>query len=118
MSGGEGFDLQVEAAGAPHLTVPEMQRALAINGKIVQIGRAARDVPMYLESFQVRRAQVYGAQGHSGHANFPNVIRLVASGRLDLSPIITARYGLDDAVEAIARSGKREDGKILVKPGL
>lgn len=116
LSKGEGFDVHVEAAGAPHLTVPEMQKALAINGKIVQIGRAAREVPMYLERFQVRRGQVYGAQGHSGHANFPNVIRLVASGRLDLSPIITARYGLDEAVDAIARSGERRDGKILVKP--
>ncbi len=39
-------------------------------------------VPMYLEAFQVRRAQVFGAQGHSGHETFPNVIRMVASGRM------------------------------------
>ncbi len=116
LSGGAGFDFHVEAAGAPHLTVPEMEKALAINGKVVQIGRAAQRVPMYLETFQVRRGQVFGAQGHSGHETFPNVIRMVAAGRLDLSPIITARYGLDQAVEAIARSTKRADGKIMVKP--
>jgi len=116
LSNGEGFDFFVEAAGVPHLTVPEMEKALAINGKIVQIGRAPKRVPMYLEALQVRRSQVFGAQGHSGHANFPNVIRMVASGRLDLSPIITARYPLDDAVEAIARLTKREDGKIVILP--
>jgi threonine dehydrogenase-like Zn-dependent dehydrogenase len=116
LSDGEGFNFLVEAAGAPQLTVPQMEGALAINGKIVQIGRAAQRVPIYLEAFQVRRAQAYGAQGHSGHETFPNVIRLVASGRLDLSPIITARYGLEDAVDAIARSTERTDGKILVKP--
>ncbi len=116
LSGGAGFDFHVEAAGAPHLTVPEMEKAMAINGKMVQIGRAARRVPMYLETFQVRRAQAFGAQGHSGHETFPNVIRLVAAGRLDLSPIITARYGLDEAVDAIAKSTKRADGKIMVKP--
>ena len=116
LSGGEGFDFMVEAAGAPPLTIPEMEKALAINGKIVQIGRAAQRVPMYLETLQVRRGQVYGAQGHSGHANFPSVIRLMASGRLDLSPIITARYGLDQVVDAIAQSTKRTDGKILVFP--
>ena len=116
LSKGAGFDFMVEAAGAPHLTIPEMEQSLAINGKVVQIGRAAQRVPMYLETFQVRRGQVYGAQGHSGHANFPNVIRMVASGRLDLSPIVTARYGLDDVVEAIAQSTKRTDGKILVLP--
>ncbi|GAB4517411.1 MAG: scyllo-inosose 3-dehydrogenase [Anaerolineae bacterium] len=116
LSQGEGFDFFVEAAGAPHLTVPEMEKALAINAKIVQIGRAAQRVPMYLETFQVRRSQFYGAQGHSGHANFPSVIRMVASGRLDLSPIITARYKLDDAVKAIAQSTERRDGKIMILP--
>jgi threonine dehydrogenase-like Zn-dependent dehydrogenase len=116
LSGGAGFDFHVEAAGAPQLTIPEMEKALAINGKMVQIGRAAQRVPMYLEAFQVRRFQAFGAQGHSGHETFPNVIRLVAAGRLDLSPIITARYGLDEAIDAIAKSTKRTDGKIMVKP--
>jgi threonine dehydrogenase-like Zn-dependent dehydrogenase len=116
LSKGEGFNFHVEAAGAPEVTVPEMEKALAINAKIVQIGRAAQRVPMYLETFQVRRSQFFGAQGHSGHENFPNVIRLVAAGRLDLSPIITARYNLAETVDAIAKSTERSDGKILVKP--
>ena len=116
LSNGAGFDFHVEAAGAPHVTIPEMEKAFAINGKMVQIGRAARRVPMYLEAFQVRRFQVFGAQGHSGHETFPNVIRMVAAGRLDLSPIITARYTLGETVDAIRKSTERTDGKILVKP--
>ncbi len=116
LSKGEGFDFHVEAAGAPDKTIPEMEKALAINAHIVQIGRAAKRVPMFLETLQVRRSQVFGAQGHSGHGTFPNVIRTVAAGRLDLSPIITARYKLDDAVDAIERATKREDGKIMIKP--
>ena len=116
LSKGEGFNFHVEAAGVPELLVPEMEKALAINSKIVQIGRAAQRVPMYLEAFQVRRAQAFGAQGHSGHETFPNVIRMVAAGRLDLSPIITARYGLAGTLDAIAKSTERADGKIMVKP--
>ena len=116
LSNGAGFDFHVEASGVPELAIPEMEKALAINSKIVQIGRAAQRVPMYLESFQVRRAQAFGAQGHSGHETFPNVIRMVAAGQLDLSPIITSKYNLEDAVEAIAKSTKRADGKIMVKP--
>lgn len=116
LSNGEGFDFHVEAAGAPHLVVPEMEKSLAINGKIIQIGRAAQRVPMYLETFQVRRSQFFGAQGHSGHETFPNVIRLVAAGRLDLSSIISARYSLENAVDAIAKSTDRSDGKIMVRP--
>jgi threonine dehydrogenase-like Zn-dependent dehydrogenase len=116
LSKGEGFNFHVEAAGVPEVAVPAMEKALAVNAKIVQIGRAAKRVPMYLEALQVRRAQVFGAQGHSGHETFPNVIRMVASGRLDLSPIITAKYNLKDTVAAIAKSTERADGKIMVKP--
>jgi threonine dehydrogenase-like Zn-dependent dehydrogenase len=116
LSKGLGFNMHVEAAGAPHLVVPEMMKSLNVAAKIVQIGRAAQDVPMYLEALQVRRAQVFGSQGHSGHGTFPNVINLVASGRLDLSPIITSRYDLEDAVDAIAKSTTRQDGKIIVLP--
>ena len=111
---GEGADVHIEAAGAPQHTLPEMEQSLAINGRIVQIGRAAQRVPLYLETLQVRRAQLFGSQGHSGHANFPNVIRLMASGLIDTRKMITARYSLDEAVDAIAQSTTRQHGKILV----
>lgn len=113
-SAGDGFDFFVEAAGAPQHTVPEIEAALAIGAKVVQIGRAAIRVPMYLERLQVRKAKVYGAQGHSGYGNFPNVIRLTASGRLDLYPIITGRFPLADGVRAIEQASKRTGGKILL----
>jgi threonine dehydrogenase-like Zn-dependent dehydrogenase len=116
LTAGQGADFFVESAGAPQVTIPEMEKSLGINAKVVQIGRAAQRVPIYLETFQVRRSQLYGSQGHSGDANFPNVIRLVASGKLDLSPIITARFDLEHVVDAIAQSGARQHGKIMVKP--
>ncbi len=113
---GEGADFSVEAAGAPEKTIPEMEKTLAINGKIAIVGRAAQRVPMFLEQFQVRRAQLYGAQGHSGHGIFPSVIRLMGCGAVDNAPMITARYALSEAVEAIKQSTFRADGKIIVTP--
>lgn len=113
---GEGADMHVEAAGMMGKTVPAMESSLAINGKIVIIGRAADRVPMYLEFLQVRRSQIFGAQGHSGHAVFPNVIRLMASGRIDMTKAITAIHPLEEAVSAIARLSKyRADGKIQIR---
>ncbi|MCK4682420.1 alcohol dehydrogenase, partial [Candidatus Bipolaricaulota bacterium] len=73
-------------------------------------------VPIYLETFQVRRGSLFGAQGHSGHAIFPSVIRMMGAGLIDNSRIITARFPLDQAVEAIGQSVKREDGKIIIHP--
>ena len=113
---GEGADFQLEAAGAPALTFPEMERALAVNGRIAQVGRAADRVPVYLDQFQVKHAQFFGSQGHSGDDIFPNVIRLMASGAIDNRKFITARFPLDKVVDAIKQSGSRTDGKILVKP--
>jgi hypothetical protein len=41
---------------------------------------------------------------------------MVASGRLDLSPMVTARYELPETVTAIAKATERKDGKIMVFP--
>jgi len=114
-SRGAGADMLVEAAGAPRLTVPEMERSLAIGGKILIIGRAAERAPMYLEHLQTRAGQVFGAQGHSGYGTFQHVIRLMASGRIDLRPIITSRFPLRDAPDAVARASRRQDGKVMVR---
>ncbi len=115
LTNGEGADMSVEAAGAPLKTIPEMEKSLAIAGKVVQIGRAAERVPIYLEHFQTHKAKIAGAQGHSGYGTFPNVIRLMAGGRIDMTKIITARYDLAGVVQAIKQSGERRDGKIIVK---
>ncbi len=115
LTGGRGADLQVEAAGAPGKTIPLMEQCVAINGKIAQVGRAAARVPMYLDTLQVRRGQIFGSQGHSGHGIFPSVISMMAAGLIDTSKMITARYTLDNVVEAIAKSTERKDAKIMVK---
>jgi len=113
---GEGADVQLEAAGAMNKTIPEMEASLAINGKIVIVGRAAYRVPMYLETLQVRRSQVYGAQGHSGHAIFPSVIRMMGAGLIDMTKAVTAIKPLDEVVDAIKYLSKeRAEGKIQVK---
>jgi threonine dehydrogenase-like Zn-dependent dehydrogenase len=113
---GEGADLSVEAAGAPEKTIPEMEKTLAIGGKIAVVGRAAQRVPMYLERFQTRKAKLFGAQGHSGYGIFPSVIRMMGAGLIDNSRIITATFPLTQGVEAIKRATERRDGKIMILP--
>ena len=113
---GEGADMHVEAAGAPEYTLPQMQKSLAIGGKIAWIGRAPQEVPIYLEVFQVRRAQIFGSQGHSGWGTFKNVIRLMAAGAIDMTKIITSRFKLSETLKAFERGHKRIDGKITIKP--
>ncbi len=117
ITGGLGADMQVEAAGAPTETLPEMENSLAINGKIVWIGRAERSAPITMERFQTRRAQIFGSQGHSGHEIFQNVIRLMASGRIDMTKIVTKRFKIEEGTRALKEASKRVDVKITIKPG-
>lgn len=115
LTDGEGADIQVEAAGAAPYTIPEMERSMAPNGKIIYLGRAATSTPMFLDILVSGGNKIVGARGHSGYRIFPNIIRLIASNRLDLKKMITARYPFDKVMEAMKQSTTRIDGKILVK---
>ncbi len=112
---GRGVDFVVEAAGAPTQTLSPLM-ALAVGASIVHIGRSERPTPLSLESFQVRGVQLAGSLGHAGHGTFPSVIRLLASGLLDLQPMISATMMLTEAQAAFSRLAKREDAKILLRP--
>ncbi|RLC89705.1 MAG: alcohol dehydrogenase, partial [Chloroflexi bacterium] len=115
LTSGHGADLQVEAAGVPAITIPEMERALAVNGKIVHLGRRAGTVPSNMTLYQDRGAQLYGSLGHAGYGTFGHIIRLMAGGRIDMTRMITARYPLERAVEAIESLRDRQEGKVMVR---
>lgn len=113
---GHGVDFVVEAAGAPSQTLSPLAGGLAVGATIVHIGRSERPTALSLEHFQVRGVQLAGSLGHAGHGTFPNVIRLMASGRLDLRPMVSARLPLSEALSAFKRLEKREDSKIMLLP--
>lgn len=112
---GQGVAMGVEAAGATRAVVPEIENALAVGGKLVQVGMVAGETPLHLLTYQTKRAAMYGAIGHSGHENFPNVIQLMAAGRIDMAGIATATFPLDQALEAMEETAKRTGGKVLVR---
>lgn len=112
---GQGVAMGVEASGATRAVVPDIEKALAVGGKLVQIGMVAGETPLQLLTYQIKRAAMYGAIGHSGHENFPNVIQLMAAGRIDMDGIATGVFALDEALDAIKDTAKRTGGKILVK---
>ncbi len=114
---GWGADIQVEAAGAAPLTISEMEKSLSNEGKIIYLGRAATKTSMYLDTLVSGANKIVGARGHVGYGIYPNLIRLSASGRLDLKEMVTAKYAFDKVIDALKTSVSRRDGKILVKVG-
>jgi threonine dehydrogenase-like Zn-dependent dehydrogenase len=113
---GRGVDFVVEAAGAPGNTLAPLTRGLAVNATIAHIGRSEKPTSLALESYQVRGVQLAGSLGHAGHGTFQNVIRMMASGKLDMRPMVSARMALDDAPAAFKRLESRQDAKIILLP--
>jgi hypothetical protein len=111
---GLGADLQIEAAGAFVHTLPAMELSASLLGKIVVIGRDAARVSIYPEPLQVKRATLILAKGNAGMGIYPNVLRLMASGRIDPLPMITAKYPFSQIQTALDASKARGHGKILI----
>ncbi|WP_448536457.1 scyllo-inosose 3-dehydrogenase [Pseudothermotoga sp.] len=103
---GMGAKLYLEATGLPQIVWKDIEeviwRARGINATVVIVARADAKIPLTGEVFQVRRAQVVGSQGHSGHGNFPRVISLMATG-MDMTKIISKTVSIDEIPEYIKR---------------
>ena len=117
---GMGANLILEATGLPSKVWQDVERIIwegrTINTTVVIVARADDRIPLNGEVFQVRRAQVVGAQGHSGHGNFPRVISCMADG-MDLSKMITKTIGLDEVEENLLKLQTAvNDVKITVIP--
>lgn len=110
---GEGVMMCMEAAAAGTKTYPVFEEVLGPSGKIVQAGMGADRVPVSVLRLQWQRLHIHGSVGHSGGI-FPYAIRLLAAKRINLLPMITARFTLDQAIEAIQRAEKLADAKVMV----
>lgn len=111
---GRGADVQVEAAGGTS-TIPEMEKSLAANGKIIYLGRAATNSSLNLNLFVSGANKVIGSRGHSGYGIYSNIIRLIESNRLNLDSMITSKFFLKEVLSALKKSSDRTDGKIVIE---
>jgi threonine dehydrogenase-like Zn-dependent dehydrogenase len=113
-TGGDGVMFAVEAAAAGPQTYPVFEEVLAPNGKIMQAGMGAERVPVSVLRMQWQRLHIHGSVGHSGGI-FAYAIRLLAAKRMDISPLVTARFPLDQTIEAIEQAATLQDVKVMVK---
>jgi L-iditol 2-dehydrogenase len=99
LTDGRLFDVVIESAGHPEA----MAQALTIagdHGRIVYVGiDVGSKVPAELGLIQARSLRIQGIVGSAGV--WPQAIRFLGSGVVDPSPVVTARYPLGTAVEAL-----------------
>lgn len=96
---GRGFDVVLEAAGAPSAMALALELA-AHSARLVYIGIAiGQSAPADLGLIQSKALQLRGIIGSAGL--WPRTIRFLASGVVDPTVIVTARFALTDALAAL-----------------
>ena len=113
---GMGADLYLEATGLPEVVFKDIEDTIwngnTLNATVVVVARADARIPVNGEVFQVRRANIVGSQGHSGHGTFPRVISLMADG-MNMTRISTKKIKLEEVPKnVIDLQTNKEDCKI------
>lgn len=111
---GRGVALFAECSGATNATYPVMAGALAIGGKTVQIGHSIGKTSIDLYPYMFNAGGISGSNGQSGQGIYSDVIALMASGRIDMRKMVTARVHLEDIENGLAQAANRISGKVLV----
>jgi L-iditol 2-dehydrogenase len=100
LTGGELFDVVIESAGNPEAMAQALTLA-ANRGRVIYVGiDVGSKVPAELGLIQARSLRIQGIVGSAGI--WPQAIRFLASGVVDPTPIVTARYPLTEAPAALA----------------
>lgn len=99
VTSGRGFDVVLEAAGAPAAMASALELA-AHSARVVFIGiDVGSSAPAKLGLIQSKALRIRGIIGSAGL--WPSTIRFLASGVVDPSMIVTAQFALADALSAL-----------------
>jgi len=108
----DGADVLFDASGA----IDSPRELLRRGGQFVEIGWPARDIT----GTELRALFFHGVQWINSRVRTPETwrraIALVASGEIDLMPMVTHRYDLSRAVEAFELLRERKGVKAIVVP--
>ncbi|WP_022887529.1 zinc-dependent alcohol dehydrogenase family protein [Glaciibacter superstes] len=109
----DGANVSLEALGRES-TVAIGIRSLATRGRHVQIGLLADDPRVPLGVVISKELSVLGSHGMPA-ADYPELLALVASGRLRPQDLIERRITLDEAPEALAAMSHAAPGVTLIE---
>lgn len=111
---GDGFDAFVDASGAPPAIRAGIP-AVRPGGRIVLVGMGADDLELPVSLIQSRELVLTGVFRYA--STWPTAIALAAEGRVDLDGMVTGRFPLERAEDAL--NADREPGSIkaVVHPG-
>ena len=114
---GNGFDVCIEACGAPETFLGCID-ACAFAGNIILIGNGKRETSFIHSIILKKELNIHGSR-NALKDDFINNIDLVASGKADIMKMVSGVYEMNDAISAF-EALKNNDGtlaKLLINIG-
>ena len=117
LTGGAGADIVIETSGFPASSAIVLD-AVRKEGKVAHIGWANDLPPLPVIPIMAKTLTVFGVGGNGGRGQYERSIELVRSGRIDLGPMVTHRFALDDIAAAFETAASKAEGaiKVVVRP--
>jgi threonine 3-dehydrogenase len=118
VTGGTGMDVVLEMAGAPK-AIEQTFRCVRKGGRVSAFGIPSEPVQLdWNDSVVFRGVTVYGINGRLMFTTWVMVRELLASGRLDLSPVITHKLPMSDYKTGfdLMMNSPKTAGKIVLFP--
>ncbi len=116
-TGGSGADYVVEAVGRSETFIESVDLA-RMDGELMWFGLPSSDdaVPMRFDRFFRKRLMarsVYGAQFEPDAASFREALELIATGAIDVEPLLSHVYGVEQIDEAMHLAHEPRDAGAL-----
>jgi len=112
---GLGADLAIECVGTPR-PMADCIAGIRKGGRVVVAGAFDRPYSVDLLQLMVQEQTIAGTFGSA--TELSECVQLISSGKVDVSPVVSAVVGLDDVPKAFAElaADRSSHGKILVQP--
>lgn len=119
LTGGRGVDASIEALGL-QATFENALRVLKPGGTLSSLGVYSSDLTIPLGAFHAGLGdnRIVTSLCPGGKERMRRLLSVVASGRIDLKPLVTHQYGLNDIEAAYDLFAHQRDGvlKVAIKP--
>ncbi|WP_137181674.1 NAD(P)-dependent alcohol dehydrogenase [Roseomonas sp. AR75] len=119
LTGGRGVDVSIEALGL-QATFEAALRVLRPGGTLSSLGVYSTDLRIPLDAFAAGLGdhRIITTLCPGGKERMRRLMEVIAGGRVDLKPLVTHRYRLDDIVEAYDLFSQQRDGvmKVAITP--
>lgn len=113
--GREGVDVVIECAGNVHATRSAFEAADR-GARILLFSVPSAGAKYELDLFEVFNKELHISGSFINPDTHLEAVRLLASGRIDVKPLITHRYPLEQVRDAIVKQTQNDSIKVMVLP--